>query len=88
MKAAQQNQTQKRSDRITNCFLPAYFLGGLILAIFYGTWLIAVGVGGLSLAAYYLAKFFLPDSELYQYILRALLGIFMAEYINQMHGHT
>jgi two-component system sensor histidine kinase/response regulator len=86
MKAAQQNQTQKRSDRIINYFLPAYFLGGLILAIFYGTWLIALGVGGLSLAAYYLAKFFLPDSDLYQYILSAVLGIFMAQYIYQMHG--
>ncbi len=86
MKAPAHNQTQKRSDRIINYFLPAYFLGGLILANFYDTWIIAIGVGGLSLAAYYLVKWFLPDSELYQYILSAILGIFMAQYIYQMHG--
>jgi len=80
------NQVQKRSDRIINYFLPAYFLGGLIYANFYDTWLIAIGVGGLSLAAYYLAKIFLPDSDLYQYILSAVLGVFMAQYIYQMHG--
>jgi len=86
MKALSHNQVQKRSDKIINYFLPAYFLGGLIFANFYGTWLIAIGVGGLSLAAYYVAKVFLPDSDLYQYILSAILGIFMAQYIYQMHG--
>jgi two-component system sensor histidine kinase/response regulator len=86
MKAPSHSQIQKRSDRIINYFLPAYFLGGLIFANFYGTWLIAIGVGGLSLAAYYVAKVFLPDSDLYQYILSGILGIFMAQYIYQMHG--
>ena len=86
MKALSPSQVQRRSDRIINYFLPAYFLGGLLLANFYDTWLIAIGVGGLSLAAYYLTKVFLPDSDLYQYILSAVLGIFMAQYIYQMHG--
>jgi two-component system, sensor histidine kinase and response regulator len=86
MKTLNRSQVEKRSDRIINYFLPAYFLGGLIFANFYDTWLIAMGVGGLSLAAYYLTKVFLPDSDLYQYILSAILGIFMAQYIYQMHG--
>jgi two-component system sensor histidine kinase/response regulator len=86
MKTRSRSQVQKRSDGIINYFLPAYFLGGLIFAAFYGTWLIAIGVGGLSLVAYYLARVFLPDSDLYQYILSAVLGIFMAQYIYQMHG--
>jgi signal transduction histidine kinase len=86
MKTLNRSQIEKRSDRIINYFLPAYFLGGLIFANFYDTWLIAIGVGGLSLVAYYLTKLFLPDSDLYQYILSAVLAIFMAQYIYQMHG--
>jgi two-component system sensor histidine kinase/response regulator len=86
MKTHNRSQVEKRSDGIINYFLPAYFLGGLIFANFYDTWLIAIGVGGLSLAAYYLTKLFLPDSDLYQYVLSAVLGIFMAQYIYQMHG--
>lgn len=86
MKTKFRSQVQKRSDRIINYFLPAYFLGGLIFANFYDTWMIAIGIGGLSLAAYYLTKVFLPDSDLYQYVLSAVLGIFMAQYIYQMHG--
>jgi signal transduction histidine kinase len=36
MKVPPYNQVQDRSDRIINYFLPAYFLGGLIFAYFYG----------------------------------------------------
>ncbi|GAB3916992.1 response regulator [Larkinella terrae] len=77
---------QERSDRLMNYFLSGYFLIGLVLALFYDTWSIAVGVGGLSLVAYYSAKLLLPSSDLYQYVLSAVFGVFMAQYIYQMHG--
>ncbi len=74
------------SDRLMNYFLAAYFVLGLVFAMFYDTWLIAFGIGGISLLAYYSAKVLLPDSDLYQYVLSAVLGVFMAQYIYQMHG--
>jgi len=77
---------RKRSDQLMNYFLPGFFLIGLVLATFYDTWLIAFGVGGLCLLAYYSVKIMLPQSDLYQYVLSAVLGIFMAQYIYQMHG--
>jgi two-component system sensor histidine kinase/response regulator len=76
----------KRSDKLIDYFLAAYFVGGCLLAFFYDTWPIAIGVGGLCLLAYYVAKIALPDSNLYQYVLSGVLGIFMAQYIYQMHG--
>src|ERR1700741_4430613 len=69
-----------------NYFLACPFFYGLALAGYFGTWLIAIGVGGISLLAYYSAKIFLPGSSLYQYVLSAVLGIFMAQFIYQMHG--
>jgi len=81
-----QLEVKKRSDGLMNYFLASYFAIGLILAPFYGTWLIAIGVGGLCLVAYYSAKIALPDSSLYQYVLSVVLGVFMAQYIYQMHG--
>lgn len=77
---------KERTDRLMNYFLWGYFLLGLIFAQFYDTWLIAFGVGGLSLLAYYSVKYFLPSSNLYQYVLSAVLGVFMAQFIYQMHG--
>ncbi|KAA0989154.1 response regulator [Dyadobacter aurulentus] len=77
---------KERSDHLMNLFLPGYFLIGLILAAFYDTWFIAVGVGGTLLIAYYSIKFALPNSDLYQYVLSTALGIFMAQFIYQMHG--
>src|SRR5687768_16585548 len=74
------------SDRVINYFLFSYFVVGLLLAFFYNTWTIAIGIGGLSLLAYYASKLILPDSNVYQYVLSTVLGIFMAQYIYQMHG--
>lgn len=76
----------KRSDRLINYFLPGFFLAGLMLAPFYDTWIIAIGAGGSCLIAYYFTKRMLPHSDLYQYVLSAVLGVFMAQYIFQMHG--
>jgi len=77
---------KERTDRLMNYFLWGYFILGLIFAQFYDTWLIAFGVGGLSLLAYYSVKYLLPSSDLYQYVLSAVLGVFMAQFIYQMHG--
>jgi two-component system sensor histidine kinase/response regulator len=91
--AAFSNQTiafqyviKERSDGLMNYFLITHFLVGLVLAFFYDTWLIAFGVGGISLVAYYSVKIALPHSSLYQYVLSLVLGIFMAQFIYQMHG--
>jgi len=79
-------QVKEKSDRLMNYFLMAFFIMGLLLATYYDTWLIAIGVGGLCLLAYYSCKVVLPGSNLYQYVLAAVLGIFMAQFIYQMHG--
>ncbi len=79
-------QVKERSDKLMNYFLICFFICGLILAPFYDTWLIAIGVGGLNLFAYYYMKMTMPDSLLYQYVLSVVLGSFMAQGIYQMHG--
>jgi signal transduction histidine kinase len=80
------HQIKIKSDRLMNYFLISYFIGGILLAFYYDTWTIAIGVGGLSLLAYYSAKIALPSSNMYQYVASIALGIFMAQYIYQMHG--
>ena len=77
---------QERSDRLMNYFLPGYFFTGLVLAGFYNTWLIAFSIGGLCLLAFYSIKYLLRDSDLYQYVLSGIFGVFMAQFIYQMHG--
>ena len=79
-------QVKYKSDKLMNYFLFSFFAGGLGLALFYDTWLVAIGIGGLSLVAYYATKWLLPDSDAYQYIVSLVFGIFMAQYIYQMHG--
>ncbi|TDQ08798.1 response regulator [Pedobacter metabolipauper] len=76
----------KRSDQLINYFLIAFFLLGLYFATFYDTWNIAFGVGGTLLIAYYSMKWLFPKSTLHQYVLSVCLGVFMAQFIFQMHG--
>lgn len=80
------NVIKLRSDKLTDYFLGGYFIVGLLLAGFYDNWFVAIVVGSLNLAAYYSAKIFLKNSDLYQYVLGAVSGIFMAQYIYEMHG--
>jgi hypothetical protein len=75
-----------RANRFTESLLGLMFLFGIGIAFFYDTWLIALGVGGLCLVAYFATKKLLPESDLYQYIFSAISAIFAAQYIYQMHG--
>jgi two-component system sensor histidine kinase/response regulator len=77
---------KRRSDRLMNYFLIGLFAIGLLLAGYFDTWGIAIGVGGISIIAYYSTKLLLPESNLYQYVLSVVLGLFMAQYIYQFHG--
>jgi len=79
-------QVKGKADKFMNYFLLAYFTSGILLSFFYDTGFIAWSVGGLCLVAYYSAKFLLPGSPLYQYVLSAVTAIFMAQFIYQMHG--
>lgn len=80
------SRSRKRSDQLIEAFLALYFLTGLVLAFFYDTWMIAIVSGGACLLAYFIAKKMFPGSNLYHYVASAVMGIFMGQFIYQMHG--
>ena len=80
------SETNRKADRIMNIAVWAYFVFGVFLSVFYETYLIAFGVGGICLLSYYLTKILLPNHTLHHYVLSVVVGIFCAQYIYQMHG--
>ncbi len=66
--------------------LVTYFGFGLILAFFYSTWLVGIGVGALILGLYYTGKIIFVKSNVHPYIASVGLALFMAQFIYQMHG--
>ncbi len=74
-------QVNKRSDRLMDYFLVAYTVAALFFAIFYETWFMALSVSGILLLAYYSVKLALPKSDLYQYVMSAVLGFFGLVYL-------
>lgn len=79
-------ETNRKADRIMNIAVWGYFAFGLFLSLFYETYLIAFGVGGLCLLSYYITKALLPKQTLHHYVLSVVVGIFCAQFIYQMHG--
>ena len=76
----------KSSDQVIEILLSAYLLFGIFLAIFYDTWLIALTSGPLILALYFVTKLTFPNKTIHHYVASLGLGIFMAQFIYQMHG--
>ena len=74
------------ADKVNEGLLFAMFVFGIFIAFFYDTWLVAFAVGGLCLAAYFISKKMLPESDVYQYVLSSVSAIFAAQFIYQMHG--
>ena len=79
-------RNKKNSDQLIEWFLIAYFITGLGLAFYYDTWIIAIVVGGSCLVAYFISKKLFPSSNVYHYVASAVLGVYMGQFIYQMHG--
>ncbi len=77
---------KRTGDQVFTIALISYYLFGLLIAFEYNTFFIAFGVGTLSLIAYYGSKILLPDQTLYQYVGSAIVAVFTAQFIYQMHG--
>ena len=79
-------EINQKSDTMMMYALIAHFAFGIFLGVFYNTFMLAVLVGGLCLAAYFVTKALLPALKLHQYVASALLAVFTAQFIYQMHG--
>jgi methyl-accepting chemotaxis protein len=75
-----------KADRIMVFVVPIYFLFGVFLSFFHNTYAIAIGVGGLCIAFYFLNKMLLSWKSIHQYVLSSVLAVFSAQFIYQMHG--
>lgn len=74
------------ANAMVECILLTYFGFGLILAFFYDTWLVGIGVGVLILGLYYTGKILFIKSNVHPYLASVGLALFMAQFIYQMHG--
>jgi methyl-accepting chemotaxis protein len=76
----------RKSDRIIELILVVYFVFGIFLSFFYETYLFGFVMGGLILIAYFLTKALLFQYKVHHYVGSAAVGLFMAQFIYQMHG--
>lgn len=77
---------KRRSERLMNKTLIAYFLVGILLGFRYNTVRDGLLVGGLTLVFYWLAKYLFSRSCWYKYTNGIALGVFTVLFNYQMHG--
>jgi PAS domain S-box-containing protein len=75
-----------QADGIARYFIIGFFVTGLLLSFFYDTYLVAVIMGGASLAAFFLIQTFAPGTQFLRYITSFLFWNFGLQYLIQMHG--
>ena len=80
------DEVHSKSNRIIERIIFGYFGFGILLSIFYDTYLVGIGVGGLCLVLYFGTKAFFKGNDVIQYVGSLVFGIFMAQFIYQMHG--
>lgn len=79
-------EVHQKIDKIINIFIILFFLIGICLAPIYSTWTFSLGVGGLNVLMYIIAKFFVPNKFIARLIISSIFAIFMLQFIGQMHG--
>ncbi len=80
------NGVYSQSNKIIEIVLIGYFIFGILLSFFYDTYLVGIGVGSLNLALYFGSKYLFGKTRNIQYVASLVFGIFMAQFIYQMHG--
>ncbi len=80
------NEVNNKADNLMIKIMSGYFLFGLILAFYYDTWLIGILGGILAFGLFLIAKFMFPGKKVHHYVAGVTYGLFMAQYIYQMHG--
>jgi len=76
----------KTADRIIDLSFALISVTSLSVGSIYNTYNLALPVIGLLLGAYYISKYALRESSLYQYVGSAVFALFTALLIYQMHG--
>lgn len=79
-------QVYRQADSIARSFMIGFFLFGVALSFFHGTYWIAGVMGGSSLAIYFLIYFFWPNSQLLRLTTSLLFWNFGVQYLLQMKG--
>jgi methyl-accepting chemotaxis protein len=79
-------EINQRANKLIEIFLTGYFLFGVGMAFYYDTWLVAISVGSMLIASYFISKMAFPGATVNQYVASAIVGVFMGQFIYQMHG--
>jgi PAS domain S-box-containing protein len=80
------DKINRHADRITSGFMVGFFALGLLLSVFFETYLIAFVMGGISLGIYFGVRSLIPSSSAVRMIASFLFWNFGVQFLMQMHG--
>ncbi len=76
----------KSTDKMIEILMVSYFVFGIVLSFFYQTYFVGILLGLTNLLFYFGTKLMFKNSTLHHFVASLVLGVFMAQFIYQMHG--
>lgn len=76
----------QEADRLMRYVIGFFFLLGVGFSVPYNTWILSVPLGGLCAIAFFMAQFLSPESNASRWIASAVIPIFTAQFVYQLHG--
>ncbi len=80
------SEIRGRGDRLMTLFLTCHAVAAILLANFYDTWLLAIGIAGISVAMFRVSVALLPGHFFTRCISGIAMQSFVALHIYQLHG--
>ncbi len=77
---------QKKADVIMSFFVIGFFIFGVAFAPMYQTWAFGLGIGGINLLLFFIARFLIKNLFISRLIISLILSIYMLQFIGQSHG--
>jgi|GEM_PF-4281400 len=76
----------QEADRLMRYVIGFFFLLGVGFSVPYNTWILSVPLGGLCAIAFFMAQFLSPESNASRWVASAVIPIFTAQFVYQLHG--
>src|SRR5688500_10264944 len=80
------DEVYRQGDSITRNFIVGFFLLGIALSFFHGTYILVIVMGGASVIVYFLIRVFARGSLLLRLTASLLFCNFGLQYLVQMRG--
>lgn len=79
-------EVEVQAEKTMTFIMIGLFFFGVMISFHYETWMLGLGLGGLNLLLFLLARFFFKGTLFSRLVAGTVMAIYMLQYVAQLHG--